>query len=65
MEKIRLLQSSRISIDGGRAEIIIEESLDGLYSIELIEYSDNFLRLGFRESHGTEFKFLKSWKGVK
>lgn len=64
MSKIKIYESATININQGRGEIHIHECLDGTYNIEIVEHSDNLLRLGFRESHGITYKYLESYKHV-
>ena len=57
-----MLESATISIGDGRGEIHISEDFDGTFNIEIVEHTNHHLRLGFRESHGIEYKYLESYR---
>jgi hypothetical protein len=64
VKKIRTLESATIVIDNGHGEIHIKESYDGIFNVELVENTDDRIRLGIRDEHGIEFKFLRSFQST-
>ena len=58
-KKIITLEDARILVDGGRGEIHIQESSDGIFNIEIIENVACIFRLGSRTPEGIIFEFIK------
>ncbi|TAK59511.1 hypothetical protein [Methylobacter sp.] len=48
MSKVRVLEETRILVDGGKFELLLKESTDGCWDLDVVEHTGKKVRLGMQ-----------------